>query len=136
MGSSQRTGKSVGVDCANTVLPVSSRRTPGGKRICAVALKRSGSRWKASWSAAKKPGSSSMSLLSRQTCEQRARAMPRLTARAKESGAGEGTGAGKGEAGVGGGGEGGGGGGGADFDWRVGGGEPLGGAVGAAVIHH
>ena len=55
--------------CAITALPVSSRRTPAGKRICAVAQNRSGTSSNARQSAAKKPGSSSMSLFSRQTCE-------------------------------------------------------------------
>src|ERR1019366_6729314 len=79
-------GKSSGWACAITVLPVSSRRTPSGKRIWAGAQNRSGTRSKAPTSAPKKPGSISMSLFSRQMCEYRAHAMPRFTARAKESG--------------------------------------------------
>ena len=42
--------------CAITALPVSSRRTPGGKKICAVAQNRSGTRSKAARSAPKESG--------------------------------------------------------------------------------
>src|SRR5207249_12023853 len=57
-----------------------------GKRICAVAQKRSGTRSKAARRAAKKPRSIRISLFNRQTYRKRDSTMPRFTARAKESG--------------------------------------------------
>jgi hypothetical protein len=66
-------------------LPVSSRRTPSGKKICAVAEKRSGTLSNASSSALKNRGSIVMSLFNRHTCEYRAFWIPRLTARANDN---------------------------------------------------
>ncbi len=64
-------GKSSGFSRRQTALPVSSRRTPGGKKICAVAQKRSGTRSKADRNAPTKPGCTIMSLFSSSVCVNR-----------------------------------------------------------------
>ena len=82
-------GKSSGFSRRQTAFPVSSRRTPGGKKICAVAQNRSGTRRNASCNALRKPGSTSMSLFSSSVFLYCPSAMPAFTARAKESGPAE-----------------------------------------------